>query len=108
MHASPAASRLAALVALSYSFRAASAACDTPLINEIEANPVGADPPTALVELCGPRGATFTGVLLSIESDATSGMGARARAIASSDDQEMHVAALSLLCEPTRPQMMHG
>ena len=45
------------------------------MINEISPNPPGGDPSTQTVELLGNPGASFTGVLLSIESDNVSGLG---------------------------------
>ena len=45
------------------------------LINEIQPNPTGADPATVQIELFGTAGTTFSGVLLSIESDAGTSMG---------------------------------
>ncbi len=44
-------------------------ASNAQMINEIQPNPVGADPATVSVELIGTPGANFDGVLISIESD---------------------------------------
>ncbi|EKV03537.1 hypothetical protein Lepto7375DRAFT_5842 [Leptolyngbya sp. PCC 7375] len=44
------------------------------LINEFQSNPPGTDPATQTFELRGTPGATFTGVLISIESDTGSGI----------------------------------
>lgn len=44
-------------------------------ISEFQPNPVGADPTTVSIELMGTAGALFTGVLVSIESDAVTAAG---------------------------------
>lgn len=44
-------------------------------INEIQPNPNGADPSVQQLELLGTAGSTFSGVLLSIESDGSSSIG---------------------------------
>lgn len=51
------------------------------LINEIQPNPVGADPSTVQLELLGTAGDSFSGYLLSVESDGANGTIDRASAI---------------------------
>ena len=58
------------LIASAYSLSAGAV-----LINEFQPNPTGADPSTVQVELLGTAGASFSGVLLSIESDNTGSLG---------------------------------
>lgn len=47
----------------------------TPLINEIRPNPAGLDPANQQVELLGVAGASFSAVLLSLESDGITAQG---------------------------------
>ncbi|MEM9763074.1 MAG: VPLPA-CTERM sorting domain-containing protein [Pseudomonadota bacterium] len=51
----------------------ATQAAALPLINEFAPNPPGLDPGTASVELLGTPGASFTGVLVFLESDGANG-----------------------------------
>lgn len=50
------------------------------LISEFQSNPVGTDPVNQVIELFGPAGESFTGWLLSIESDAGGSAGTVDRA----------------------------
>mgnify|MGYP006273290747 CR=1 FL=1 len=54
---------------------AGAATAEANLINEFQANPPGFDPSTQTIELLGTANASFTGVLLSIESDTGSTFG---------------------------------
>ncbi len=45
------------------------------LISEFQPNPAGADPADVSIELMGTAGASFTGILLSIESDGSTAAG---------------------------------